>query len=140
MSRPRLPALQTQKAKDLFAKYNVLTNEELESRFNIYEETYETLIGIEAATAADIVKTLLIPAAVMAINEYSSVAAVASITAEMSSLLEATIAGITKLEAAEKPADQIVAMDELRVSVDALEAIVPAELWPLPSYDDLLEV
>ena len=135
-----LPALQTQKAKDLFAKYGVLSNEELESRFNIYEENYETLIGIEAATAADIAKTLLVPAAVMAINEYASVPAVAGITAEMSSLLEASVAGIYKLDAAEKPADQIAAMNELRASIDALEAIVPAELWPLPSYDELLEV
>jgi glutamine synthetase len=135
-----LPMLQTQKAKDLFAKYNVLTNEELESRFNIYEETYETLIGIEAATAAEIAKTMLVPATVMAINEYSSVPAVAGITNEMSSLLESSIAGIAKLEAAEKPADQIAAMNELRESIDALEALVPAELWPLPSYSELLLV
>ncbi|MEI6890848.1 MAG: glutamine synthetase III [Pontiella sp.] len=135
-----LPALQTQKAKDLFAKYGVLSNEELESRYNIYTETYETLIGIEAATAVDIAKTMLVPAAVMAINEYASVPAVARITAEMSSLLEASVAGISKLEAAEKPADQLVAMDELRASIDGLEAIVPAELWPLPSYDELLKV
>ena len=135
-----LPMLQTQKAKDLFAKYNVLTNEELESRFNIYEETYETIIGIEAATSAEIAKTMLVPAAVTAITEYAAVPAVASITGEMSRLLETTIAGIAKLEAAEKPADQIVAMNELRASVDALEAIVPADLWPLPSYAELLLV
>ncbi|MDH3982182.1 MAG: hypothetical protein OES84_04695, partial [Kiritimatiellaceae bacterium] len=135
-----LPALQTQKAKDLFAKYGVLTNEELESRYNIYVETYETLIGIEASTAADIAKTMLVPAAVIAINEYSSVPAVSSICDEMSSLLEATVAGISKLEAAEKPADQIVAMNELRASVDALEALVPSDLWPLPTYAELLLV
>ncbi len=135
-----LPMLQTQKAKDLFAKYNVLTNEELESRFNIYEETYETLIGIEADTAAEIAKTMLVPATVMAINEYASVPAVAGLTNEMSSLLESAVAGISKLEAAEKPADQIVAMDELRESIDALETLVPAELWPLPSYAELLQV
>ncbi|WP_372807879.1 glutamine synthetase III [Pontiella sp.] len=135
-----LPMLQTQKAKDLFAKYNVLTNEELESRFNIYEETYETIINIEANTAADIAKTMLVPAAVMAINEYSSVPAVAGITAEMSSLLEATIAGIAKLEAAEGTVAKIAAMGELRASVDALEALVPSDLWPLPSYSELLLV
>ena len=135
-----LPVLQTQKAKDLFAKYNVLTNAELESRFNIYEETYETLIGIEAATAAEIAKTMLVPAAVTAITEYAAVPAVAGLCAEMSSLLEKSVAGIAKLEAAEKPADQIVAMNELRESIDALEVIVPADLWPLPSYAELLLV
>ena len=135
-----LPMLQTQKAKDLFAKYNVLTNEELESRFNIYEETYKTVISIEAATAADIVKTMLIPAAVMAINEYASVPAVASICSEMSSLTEAAVAGVAKLEAAKSAADRIAAMNELRASIDALEAIVPSDLWPLPSYSELLRV
>jgi glutamine synthetase len=135
-----LPVLQTQKAKDLFAKYGVLTNEELESRFNIYEETYETLIGIEADTAAEIAKTMLVPAAVTAIAEYSAVPAVAGLCAEMSSLLESAVAGIAKLEAAEKPADQIAAMKELRTSIDGLEAIVPADLWPLPSYAELLLV
>jgi glutamine synthetase len=135
-----LPMLQTQKAKDLFAKYGVLSNAELESRFNIYEETYATIIGIEAATAVDIVKTMLIPAAVMAINEYSSVKAVAGICAEMSSLLEATVAGVAKLEAAKSPAEKIAAMKTLRTSVDALEALVPSDLWPLPSYAELLLV
>ncbi len=135
-----LPVLQTQKAKDLFAKYKVLSNEELESRYNIYTETYETLIEIEAETAADIAKTMLIPAAVMAINEYASVPAVSGLTAKMSSLTEKSITLIEALEAAEGPAAQIEAMGALRETIDELEAIVPSELWPLPSYDELLEV
>jgi glutamine synthetase len=135
-----LPVLQSQKAKDLFAKYGVLSNEELESRFNIYEETYETLIGIEAATAVEIAKTMVVPATVTAITEYAVVPAVAGFCGEMSSLLEKAVAGIAKLEATVKPADQIVAMNELRTSIDALEALVPADLWPLPSYAELLLV
>jgi glutamine synthetase len=135
-----LPVLQTQKAKDLFAKYSVLTNEELESRYNIYEETYETLIKIEAATAVDMVKTMLIPAAVVAINEYSSVAAVASITNEMSSLLEKAVSEVNELDAAGSTADKIEAMVTLRKTIDALEAIVPSDIWPLPSYAELLLV
>ncbi len=135
-----LPMLQTQKAKDLFAKYNVLSNEELESRFIIYEETYEMVISIEAATALDIVKSMIIPAVVTSINEYCSVPAVAGITAEMSSLLEKVVAGVKVLDDAETSAAKLAAMTELRVSVDALEAIVPADLWPLPSYAELLLV
>jgi glutamine synthetase len=135
-----LPVLQTQKAKDLFAKYSVLTNEELESRYNIYEETYETLIKIEAATAVDMVKTMLIPAAVVAINEYSSVAAVASITNEMSSLLEKAVSEVNELDAAGSTAAKIEAMVTLRKTIDALEAIVPSDIWPLPSYAELLLV
>jgi glutamine synthetase len=133
-----LPMLQTQKAKDLFAKYKVLSNAELESRYIIYTETYETLIKIEAATAVDIAKTMIIPAAVSAIADYSEVEAVDCITDEMSTLLGKVIVGIAKLEVAEAPADQIAAMNELRVSVDALEAIVPADLWPMPGYAEML--
>ena len=133
-----LEVLNTQKAKDLFAKYGVLSNEELESRYNTYKETYETLIAIEAGTAANIAKTMIIPAAVTAITEYSIVPAVAGIAGEMSSLLEQVVSGVAILEAAGEPAGQIGAMNELRASVDALEALVPADLWPLPTYADML--
>ncbi len=139
-SEEALEVLTTQKAKDIFSKYGVLSNEELESRYNTYTECYETLIGIEAATALDIAKSMIIPAVVTSINEYASVPAVASITGEMSSLLEKTVAGVAALEKAEHASDQIAAMGELRAAVDALEAIVPADIWPLPSYAELLLV
>jgi glutamine synthetase len=133
-----LEALNTQKAKDLFAKYGVLSNAELESRYNTYVETYETLIAIEAETTSDIAKTLIIPAAVSAISEYSEVAAVAAITSEMSSLLEKLVAAVAVLDTKEEPADQLAAMNDVRAAADALEAIVPADLWPMPSYADML--
>ncbi|MBC8206303.1 MAG: glutamine synthetase III [Kiritimatiellales bacterium] len=133
-----LEPLASQKAKDLFAKYNVLSNEELESRYNTYVECYETIIAIEAGTCADIAKTMIIPAAVTAITEYSAVAAVAGIAVEMSSLLEKLVASVAKLDAAEGAKAQIVAMNEVRAAADALEAIVPADLWPMPSYADML--
>jgi glutamine synthetase len=133
-----LEVLTTQKAKDVFSKYGVLTNEELESRYNTYVEAYETIIGIEASTALDIARTMVVPAAVTAITEYSAVPAVAGISGEMSSLLEKTVAGIAALEAAEGPSAEIAAMNELRAAVDALEALVPADLWPLPTYSEML--
>jgi len=137
-SEEALEVLNTEKAKDLFAKYGVLSNEELESRYNTYVEVYETLIGIEANTALDIAKTMIVPAVVTAITEYSVVPAVAGIAGEMSALLEKTVAGIAALEAAEGPSAEIAAMNELRASVDALEAIVPADLWPMPTYSEML--
>lgn len=135
-----LEALTTQRAKDLFSKYNVLSNRELQSRYNTFRENYESLIAIEAATAIEIAKTMLVPAAVTAITEYSAVPAVAGITAEMSSLLEQAVAGIAALEEADETTEQIAAMRNLRTSVDALEALVPDDLWPLPSYAELLLV
>jgi glutamine synthetase len=137
-SEEALDVLKKQRVKDLFSKYGVLTNEELESRYNIYTETYETLIAIEADTAADMAKTLIIPAAVEAIQSYDGVSAVAGIVEEMNTLLAATVASVAKLEAAAKPAEQIAAMSELRETVDGLEALIPYELWPLPSYAEML--
>ena len=133
-----LEALATDKAKDLFAKYNVLSNQELESRYNTYVEAYETLIAIEAGTTSDIAKTMIVPAAVSAVLEYSSVPAVAGIAAEMSSLLEKVVASIAVLDVAKDAKAQIAAMNEVRAAADALEAIVPADLWPMPSYADML--
>ena len=83
---------------------------------------------------------MIIPATVTAITEYSIVPAVAGIAGEMSSLLEKTVAGIAAVEAETEVAGQLKAMDELRESVDALDALVPADLWPLPSYAEILHV
>ena len=81
---------------------------------------------------------MIIPAAVSAIVEYATVPAVAGITAEMSSLLEKAVASAATLEAADSAKDKITAMNELRASADALEAIVPVDLWPMPCYADML--
>ena len=133
-----LEALTTEKAKNLFAKYNVLSNEELESRYNIYVEAYETLIAIEAGTMSDIAKTLIIPAAVSTVLEYSEVAAVKVIADEMSALLETLVGAVATLNATEEAKAQIDAMADVRAAADALEAIVPADLWPMPSYAEML--
>jgi len=135
-----LEVLASQKTKDLFAKYGVLSNEELESRYNIYTEVYETLIDIEAGCAVDIARSMIVPATVTAIAEYSMVPAVASYSEQMTDLLGNVVDQIAILDAAKITADQLVAMNNLRTSVDALEAIVPADLWPLPSYAELLQV
>ena len=135
-----LEVLKTQKVKDLFAKYEVLSNEELESRYNIYTEVYETLIAIEAGCAVDITRSMIIPATVTAISEYSTVPVVNSYTEKMTTLLESVIDQVAILDEAKTTAAQLDAMAKLRASVDALEAIVPADLWPLPSYAELLQV
>jgi len=99
---------------------------------------YKTLITIEAGTALDMAKTMIIPAAVAAINEYSSVKAVRGITDEMSKQLEKAVNGVAKLGAAGEAKEQIAAMTELREACDALETVVPTNLWPMPSYADML--
>jgi glutamine synthetase len=81
---------------------------------------------------------MIIPAAVTAITEYSEVAAVKKLADKMSAQLEKLVAGVEKLDAAESVEAKIEAMGEVRAAADALETIVPVDLWPMPSYADML--
>src|SRR5688572_8715403 len=56
-----LPALTTDKAKQLFSSYGVLSERELASRVGIYWERYVKVQDIEASTSADIASTMILP-------------------------------------------------------------------------------
>ena len=47
----------------MFSRYDVLSERELESRYEVFVEQYVTNLNIEAETAADMARTLLLPAA-----------------------------------------------------------------------------
>jgi glutamine synthetase len=159
-----LKAYTTKKAKDLFAKYGVLSNEELHSRYDIYLETYAKQINIEAQTALDMAKKQYIPS----IIEYStfladSIATMKDIGStspvqeeilkKVNSLLESANKKINKLESATEKAQEIedvvkkaesyrddvfTTIKELRNDIDALEGLVAKDIWPVPAYSDLL--
>ncbi len=138
-----LKAMTTEKAQKLFSKYGVLSEQELASRYEVYMEAYEMLIGIEAAASVDIAKTMVVPGAVQAIKELADVSgvtgkAVKALCAQISDHLEKTLAACDKTAAAKGWADQIAGMDELRAAVDTLESLVPADLWPMPRYEEML--
>jgi glutamine synthetase len=133
-----LVAFDTDKARDLFAKYGVLSNRELHSRFETYTEVYETMIKIESGVAVTLAMTEVLPATVEAITMYSGITATQGLADEMNTLAAKLIKGAKALEAAEGAEAEIVAMVNLRATVDSLEAIVPAEFWPMPSYAEML--
>jgi len=138
-----LKAMTSEKAQKLFSKYGVLSEQELASRYEVYMEAYEMLIGIEAAASVDIAKTMVVPSAVQAIKELSDVSgvtgkAVKALCAQISDYLDKTLVACDKTAAAEGWAAQIAGMDELRAAVDILESLVPAELWPMPRYEEML--
>lgn len=137
-TKDALEAFNTEKARELFVKYGVLSTQELGSRYETYTEVYETLIQIEADTSVTLAKTEILPAAVEAISRYSIVSATAGIADKMNELAVAVIDGAGALDAAEGTEAQIAAMSALRSTVDALEAMVPAELWPFPTYAQML--
>ncbi len=142
-----LKAFNTEKAKKLFSKYGVLSEKELHSRFEIYNEAYDKTIEIEAGVTLTMAKTMFIPAAVRAQTELAgsikAVAdsdmkgAVASLEA-MSSETENLYKAVSALEKAHGADKLIDAMDKVRTSVDALEKMVPNDIWPVPVYAEML--
>ena len=159
-----IPALTTDKAVDLFGKFGVFTKAELESRAEIKYENYAKAINIEAKAMIDIAAKQIIPAVVkytkeladtvLAVKEAGADASVqAEMLADISGLLTETKAALKKLEAVTEEAagkeegkvqsefyhfSVVPAMEGLRTPVDELEMIVDKEVWPMPSYGDLL--
>ena len=159
-----LKAFVTPKALKLFEKYEVFVPKELHSRYDIYVETYAKQINIEALAAIDMAKKQLLPAGLEygtfladSAASFKAVAVSASVQADMLKKLNAVLASsyksLGKLEAAvEKAAgigdavkqaesyrDKVVtAMAALRADIDAMEALVPKDMWPMPTYTDLL--
>ena len=160
-----IPALNTEKAVKLFEKFGVFTKAELDSRVEIEYETYAKEINIEAKTMIDIAGKQIIPAIIKYTTTLAtSISAVKAacdadvsvqteLLTEVSDLLSETKVALSKLEevtekgaAMEEGRDQaafyrdevMTAMSALRAPVDKLEMIVDKDVWPMPSYGDLL--
>ena len=156
--------LTTPKAVALFEKFGIFTKAELESRVEILYETYAKTINIEALTMIDMASKQIIPAVVKytksladTVNAVREAGADASAQIEIlndtSKHLSAMKAALKKLEEVDRTAAtmepgkeqafyyrEVVtkAMDDLRAPADALEMIVDKEIWPFPTYGDLL--
>lgn len=161
-----IPAYTAPESVAAFEKFGVFTKPELESRVEIEYETYAKTINIEARAMIDIAGKQIIPAVIgytTALgNSIGSVknacaeadtSAQADILKETSSLLAETKNALKKLievtdkgSELEEGREQAVyykdevksAMDALRAPVDKLEMIVDKEIWPMPSYGDLI--
>ena len=159
-----IPSLTTEKAENLFTKFNIYTKSELEARAEIMYETYAKVLKIETQTMIHMAGKHYIPAAIHYCTRLGqSIAAVtgAGVAAPVQKeLLEKCSALLSQAsEALEKlkvllpqvdsmddvPAmamayhDQIVpAMAALRKPVDELELLVDKAIWPMPTYGDLM--
>jgi glutamine synthetase len=146
-----LPWLVEKQTIGTFERYEVLSERELESRFEVFVEQYTTRVNIEAETAASIARTMLLPAAVRHLNDLKA-AGHDGLVAETTELLDAFYDAILALEKAnsDHPAEEglelakymrdtvIPAMDAARAVADRLERIVADDLWPLPKYSEML--
>jgi len=158
-----LPVVTRKDTIELFTKYKVYTEKELQSRLNILSEAYVKTLMIEGKTALTMAKTMILPAALKFMGEIAeSVSAAKSAgiaTPPGSDLLKAVTdninaltKGIDKLEhavghtAEGEPYDHakhargeiFPALNSLREAADALEVIVSDDIWPLPTYREML--
>lgn len=159
-----IPSITTDKAVTLFERFGVFTKAELESRAEIQYEAYAKAINIEARTMIDMASKQIIPAVmgytktladtIIAVKEAGADTSVQSESlSDVSALLKETkeaLAALEKVtdEAAEKEEGSVQAnyyhsvvfpaMEALRTPVDKLEMIVDKEVWPMPSYGDLI--
>jgi glutamine synthetase len=159
-----LAAFVTDKSLKLFGKYGVFSDKELHSRYEIYVETYAKQINIEALTAIDMAKKQILPAgieyAAFLANSISSLKVVSADTSvaadllkKVTSLLSASYANLGRLEKGLAEAQQteetvkkaeiyrdvvVASMQVLRTDIDGLEMVVPSDMWPVPSYTELL--
>jgi len=145
----------------LFEKYGVLSERELRSRSEIYMERYCKDLNTEAQSAIQIAKTMILPAAYRYQGELVDTAAKLKDlgrNVHMGTLdtlttlvggLEGAIAkleqaaghhggGDLQAEAAHYQKDVIPAMAAVRDIADQIEAILPDDLWPLPTYREML--
>jgi len=148
----------------VFKRHGVLTEAELHARTEILLEAYSMSINIEAMTMLNMARRQILPACI----EYSSVLGsavgavrsagiksppqkkllenvcrlIGQLTRNISEL-EKTLARVQKLADTTKKAgkyrDEVIpAMQALRATADELETIVDAELWPIPTYAEML--
>jgi glutamine synthetase len=151
-----LPALISEAAVEVMGAYDVLSERELESRYEVFVEQYVAKLNIEAETTFSIAKTMLLPAAVRYLGELAAageVAGLVTIRDEIVGLVDEFVVKIGELESANAnhPShDEILhhakyvqgtvvpAMAAVREVADQLERIVPDSLWPLPKYSEIL--
>ena len=159
-----VPTFLAQKNVDVFSKYGVYTEAELQSRVEILLDEYCKTLNIEALTMIDMAKKEILPAAAKYIKDIAKTAELAKscgaetvfeeeTVKEISALvtemykalgtLEADVQKVHSIEDTQEMAnffhDTIFAdMGALRVPADKIETLVGKDYWPYPTYSDLL--
>ncbi len=156
-----LPALTDPANIAVLGKYGVLSEREVQSRYEILLERYCLDVNTEAQLTLEIAKTSILPAALTYQTQLSALAislktigkepstalldSVLTLTSELETgitTLEHALAheasGDTKAHALHFRDQVLPAMLQIRTAADALEGVVADELWPLPTYQEML--
>ena len=162
-----LPHFIAEKNIELFTKHGIFTKEELFSRYEIWLENYYKTINIESNTLAEMIQKQVIPSVYTYVEKLAdtaaakksvvadiSVASEAALISKLSTLADTMAKDLETLKAdtakALASSDDVLAcskayqetvlddMEVLRKSADEAEALIPDELLPYPTYDELL--
>ncbi|HEX3773947.1 MAG TPA: glutamine synthetase III [Polyangiaceae bacterium] len=156
-----LPQYETKEAIAVFEKYKVLSPRELHARYEIFLEQYVKTVNVEKNLVLQIAKKQILPAAIRYQTELAAnVAATkaAGVTGDTTTLsklsgligdLSGAIAGLEKaaahhgasslLDEAKYFRDSILSAQlKVRDVVDTLEGIIADDIWPLPTYQEML--
>ena len=152
----------TQKSLVLFSHYIVLIILELDARYKVFLEQYATIVSIEARTLIMMLSTKVLPAALRYQGELASIVTashansvvcdrstarlgdVARLTESLQESIETLQATVFQehenlIEHANAVRDSLLpAMSVARIISDHLEELVPDDMWPLPSYTEML--
>lgn len=161
-----LPCFVEPKSIALFEEFGVLSEAEIYSRYEVKLEKYTKLLNIEVRTMKRMVRRAFLPAIndyaakiADSITSFKTACADAD-TVQQEALLHKLLAGIHKIDAQVKKLDEmhhatqkiadeqekanvyahdiIPAMDDLRAVVDSMEIVVDHDVWPVPTYNDIL--
>ena len=139
----------------------MLSERELQSRLETYLEQYCMTVNVEAKLTVEMARTMIFPAAIRYQNELASTCANLKLVGyefdtdtldRVTSLVKSLQDSIASLEKAmrQDDADELVeearhycdvvlpAMGEVRQYADELEGLVADDLWPLPTYQEML--
>ncbi|MDA7952107.1 MAG: glutamine synthetase III [Pirellulaceae bacterium] len=154
-----LPEITKPESIALFEKYEVLSKRELHSRQEVYLEQYCMSVQVERALTIEMAKTQIFPAAIRYQNELAQTCAnlkmigyefdtntldrithyVKELQDSIATLEQIDIKGEPSLEQAKHACQTVVPANlAVRKWADLLEGEVADDLWPLPTYQEML--
>ncbi|MBO6134775.1 MAG: glutamine synthetase III [Lachnospiraceae bacterium] len=161
-----IPVFVDKDVVSLFSNFNILSESELRCRYEVALENYINVTNIEALTLIDIAKKLVLPASIHYTTRLAnSINSIREVDKKLDSsvqreLLKDTLLCVRKLKDEVDKLEKDVksshdisdikkralaykdkvspCMEKLREYVDSLEMIVDKDMWPMPSYGDLL--
>ncbi|MGZ6778812.1 MAG: glutamine synthetase III family protein, partial [Mycobacterium sp.] len=157
-----IPQLVTPEAVEVFEKYGVFNERELHSREEVRYETYALTVNVEAKLTLELGSTVILPAAIryqtelaqnVATLKAAGVEADTTMLAAVSTPISELTGALTALKTAmeshggDSAADEakhaqslLPLMDAVRAAADTLEGLVADDLWPLPTYQEMLYI